>query len=100
MSQGRLSNEFEPVERKVQLAGNSTFVVSLPKEWARSQDLESGHSMYLYPHDDWLIAATGTVSDRTRSVTVDATLTGLEVTKRRIESAVRRGIRPDRDRRN
>ncbi len=49
MSNGEHPAEYEPVERKVQLAGNSTFVVSLPKEWARAQDLESGASMYLYP---------------------------------------------------
>ena len=42
----------DPVERTVQLAGNSTFVVSLPKAWAVEQGLESGSSMYLYPHDD------------------------------------------------
>ncbi len=61
----------DPIERKVQLTGNSTFVVSLPKEWALEQGLESGASMYLYPHDDRVIAAPEHVSGRDRSVTID-----------------------------
>ncbi|APW99472.1 PhoU family transcriptional regulator [Halobiforma lacisalsi AJ5] len=61
-----------PVERKVQIAGNSTFVVSLPKEWATEQGLESGSSMFLYPLEDRLVAAAGTVSCRDRSVAIDA----------------------------
>ncbi|SDK83993.1 phosphate signaling complex PhoU family protein [Natronorubrum texcoconense] len=74
MSQHSVSDEsFEPVERKVQLTGNSTFVVSLPKEWALERGLESGMSMYLYPHDDRVIAAPEHVSGRDRSVTIDAT---------------------------
>ncbi|THE63190.1 phosphate uptake regulator PhoU [Salinadaptatus halalkaliphilus] len=74
MSQNHLSpGSQEPVERKVQIAGNSTFVVSLPKEWATAQGLESGTPMYLYPHDDRLVAAASTVStrDRTRRIDVD-----------------------------
>ncbi|WP_440763314.1 PhoU domain-containing protein [Natronorubrum sp. DTA7] len=73
MSRHSVSDDsFEPVERKVQLTGNSTFVVSLPKEWALEQGLESGVSMYLYPHDDRVIAAPEHVSRRDRSVTIDA----------------------------
>ncbi|WP_436345951.1 PhoU domain-containing protein [Natronorubrum sp. FCH18a] len=63
----------DPVERKIQLTGNSTFVVSLPKEWALEQGLESGMSMFLYPHDDRVIAAPEHVPGRDRSVTIDAT---------------------------
>ena len=62
----------EPVERTVQLAGNSTFVVSLPKAWAVEQGLESGSSMYLYPHDDRLVVATETVSTPDPAVRIDA----------------------------
>lgn len=92
MSQERLSNgSFEPVERTVQFAGNSTFVVSLPKEWALEQGLESGMPMYLYPHDDRLVAATGAVSTRERAATVDAAAVADETALRRIERAYRIG---------
>ncbi|TYT62695.1 PhoU domain-containing protein [Natrialba swarupiae] len=87
MSNGEHPAEYEPVERKVQLAGNSTFVVSLPKEWARAQDLESGASMYLYPHEDRLIAAAETVTGRTQPVTVDAAGLDDETVLRRVEAA-------------
>lgn len=38
--------------RKIQLAGGSTFTVSLPKRWANEHGLESGAQMHLYPHSD------------------------------------------------
>ncbi|WP_135819627.1 AbrB/MazE/SpoVT family DNA-binding domain-containing protein [Halostella litorea] len=41
-----------PVTRKVQIAGNSTFTVSLPKEWATAHGLETGREVNLYPSDD------------------------------------------------
>ncbi|WP_265109014.1 PhoU domain-containing protein [Halosolutus halophilus] len=82
---------FEPVERTVQLAGTSTFVVSLPKEWALEQGLESGKPMYLYPHADRLVAATETLSSRDRTVTVDASTAADETVLRRIESAYTAG---------
>lgn len=73
MNQHSVSDDStDPIERKIQLTGNSTFVVSLPKEWALEQGLESGMSMYLYPHDDRVITAPEHVSGRDRSVTVDA----------------------------
>ncbi len=87
MSQYRSANGWEPVERKVQLAGNSTFVVSLPKEWALAQDLESGMSMHLYPHEDRVVAAAETVPDQDRSATVDAATVDDETVLRRVRSA-------------
>ncbi|WP_293033250.1 phosphate uptake regulator PhoU [Natronococcus sp.] len=87
MSQYRSANGWEPVERKVQLAGNSTFVVSLPKEWALAQDLESGMSMHLYPHEDRVVAAAETVPDQDRSATVDAAIVDDETVLRRVRSA-------------
>ncbi|WP_247002826.1 PhoU domain-containing protein [Halosolutus gelatinilyticus] len=88
MTQRALSNgALDPVERKVQLAGNSTFVVSLPKDWAIEQGLESGMSMYLYPHEDRLVAATETVSTRERTATVDAGTVPAETAVRRVRSA-------------
>ncbi|WP_306061150.1 PhoU domain-containing protein [Natronococcus wangiae] len=92
MSRNQLSNgSFDPVERKVQFAGNSTFVVSLPKEWALEQDIEPGMSMALYPHEDRLVAATEPVSTRDRNVTVDADAVTEETITWRIESAYMAG---------
>lgn len=73
MSQRRSADDATvPVERKLQLTGNSTFVVSLPKAWATAQNLESGMSMYLYPADDRVVAAPERVSTQERAVTIDA----------------------------
>ena len=38
--------------RKVQLAGGSTYTVSLPKRWAAEHDIEAGRRLCLYPNDD------------------------------------------------
>ena len=46
----------EPVERKVQLTGGSTYTISLPKEWATTNDVETGTPLVLYPSDDRLVA--------------------------------------------
>lgn len=83
---------WNPVERTVQLAGNSTFVVSLPKEWATDQGLEAGMSMYLYPHEDRLIAAPNSVADGDRSVTIDAAAIDDEAVLRRTRAAYLAGV--------
>ncbi|AXR76595.1 PhoU domain-containing protein [Natrarchaeobaculum sulfurireducens] len=77
----------DPVERTVQIAGNSTFVVSLPKAWAVEQGLESGSSMTLYPQDDRLVVATEAVSTPEPAVTIDASVAPEAVTIRRVERA-------------
>lgn len=45
----------EPVERKVQLTGGSTYTVSLPKEWAGEQRIEPGCYVNLYSRGDQLV---------------------------------------------
>jgi phosphate uptake regulator len=45
----------EPVERKVQLTGGSTYTVSLPKAWANKQDIGPGSHVRLYTRDDQLV---------------------------------------------
>ncbi len=77
----------DPIERKVQLAGNSTYVVSLPKPWALEQGLESGSSMYLYPHEDRLVAATETVSTHKRCVEIAVTDRSESSLARTVEAA-------------
>jgi len=44
--------------RKVQLAGNSTYTISLPKAWAEEQGLETGMPLGLRPRDGRLILET------------------------------------------
>lgn len=41
--------------RKAQLTGGSTFTVSLPKQWAKDIDLETGDTIRLFPRDQTLI---------------------------------------------
>ncbi|MFW5905355.1 MAG: PhoU domain-containing protein [archaeon] len=41
--------------RKAQLTGGSTFTVSLPKQWAKDIDLETGDTIRLFPREQTLI---------------------------------------------
>jgi phosphate uptake regulator len=45
--------------RKVQLAGGSTFTVSLPKQWASEHNIEAGDQLRLYPHEDGSLVVRG-----------------------------------------
>jgi phosphate uptake regulator len=45
----------DPIERKVQLTGGSTYTVSLPKDWAGNQDIEPGSHVNLYSRGDQLV---------------------------------------------
>jgi phosphate uptake regulator len=41
--------------RKAQITGGATFMVTLPKEWAEAQELQSGTKMALYPRADGVL---------------------------------------------
>jgi len=59
--------------RKVQQVGNSTYTVSLPKEWAQAVDIEAGSEVSLQTHiDDVLVVEPGErpAADRTVEVAV------------------------------
>lgn len=58
----------EPVERKVQLTGGSTYTVSLPKDWARDQGIEPGCAVTLYSRDDRLVMTRGADGPEDRQV--------------------------------
>jgi len=45
----------DPIERKVQLTGGSTYTVSLPKNWAGNQEIEPGSHVNLYSRGDQLV---------------------------------------------
>lgn len=47
-----MGNSENAYERKIQLAGGTTYTVSLPKEWASDHGLEAGASVRVYPHTD------------------------------------------------
>jgi len=61
----------EPIRRKVQLTGGSTYTISLPKEWATENGIETGTPLYLYASDDRLVAARDTGEDG-RTIEIDA----------------------------
>lgn len=62
----------DPAVRKVQFTGGSTYTVSLPKDWARDQDLSAGASLYLYSLEDRVVVAPAERSERGRRVTIAA----------------------------
>jgi len=61
----------EPIERKVQLTGGSTYTISLPKGWATDNGIETGTPLYLYAADDRLVAARETDDDG-RTIEIEA----------------------------
>jgi len=72
--------------RKVQQVGNSTYTVSLPKEWARAVDIEAGSEVSLQTHiDDILVVEPDRppAGERTVAVSVD------DASPTRVEALVR-----------
>jgi phosphate uptake regulator len=63
----------EPVRRKVQLSGGTTFTVSLPKAWAEARGLEPGSALRLYPLEDRVVVAPdgNTVAGRSATIRAD-----------------------------
>jgi len=54
-----MNDDTEPVERKVQLTGGSTYTVSLPKTWATDQHIEPGATVNLYEQGDQIVMMRG-----------------------------------------
>ncbi|AGB15312.1 phosphate uptake regulator [Halovivax ruber XH-70] len=81
----------DAVERTVQLAGNSTFVVSLPKTWALEQGIERGASIRLYPHDDRLVLAPEALEPAARSTRIDAESADASLVLSRVRDAYAAG---------
>lgn len=67
-----MSNGEEPVKRKVQVTGGSTYTVSLPKGWAGEQGIEAGSTVHLYSRDDRLLVSKGEYDGERSAVTVEA----------------------------
>jgi phosphate uptake regulator len=67
-----LTDGEEPVKRKVQVTGGSTYTVSLPKEWAGGQGIEAGSTVHLYSRDDRLLVSKGDSDTEKRTVVIEA----------------------------
>ncbi|WP_435182057.1 PhoU domain-containing protein [Halorussus sp. AFM4] len=61
--------------RKVQVTGGSTFTVSIPKGWAKENDIEAGDRVEFFPDNDSLILIPKRESEQTEG-TID--ISGLE----------------------
>lgn len=47
-------------QRKVQVTGGSTYTVSIPKEWARENDVKEGSSLAMFPRQNSIIVEPST----------------------------------------
>lgn len=80
--------------RKIQKVGGSTFTVSVPKEWAREQGLETGESVRLYTHRDGSLIVRGTQTDGEGlgSVALSVTESSVDAVERSIQGAYEAGF--------
>lgn len=62
----------EPVERKVQLSGGSTYTISLPREWITRHQIESGTPLHIYDHEERLVMIPKAANEERRIVRVSA----------------------------
>lgn len=62
--------------RKVQVTGGATYTVSLPKDWARDNDVEGGSRLAMFPRDGTLLVEKLRTEDTKTEGTME--VTGLE----------------------
>jgi phosphate uptake regulator len=67
--------------RKVQVTGGSTYTVSIPKEWAKDNDVDAGSTVEFYPEDDTLLLTPRTGEENTEGTLDVSNLTGDELTR-------------------
>ncbi len=77
----------EPVERKVQLTGGSTFTISLPKSWATRNDVNTGTPLVLYPGENRLVALKQTAHTGPDAISIDIRGVDPEALKKTLETA-------------
>jgi len=87
----RTATDGGPAERKVQLAGGSTFTVSIPKGWAQERDIAPGTGLFIYPFEDRLVVAPTEHASADRRATIDADTFETEMLVRRIQAAYAAG---------
>ncbi|CCQ33577.1 Phosphate regulatory protein [Halorhabdus tiamatea SARL4B] len=80
--------------RKIQKVGGSTFTVSVPKEWAREEGLETGEAVRLYTHRDGSLIVRGrqTDGDGLESVSLPVTESSVDAVERPIQGAYETGF--------
>jgi len=81
----------DPIERKVQLAGGSTFTLSIPREWGIAQDIQKGETVYLYRQRDRLIVAPSKIRRDGRGVRIDVAGDDVESLRQRLRAAYTAG---------
>ncbi|SNR25907.1 phosphate signaling complex PhoU family protein [Halorubrum vacuolatum] len=77
----------EPYERKIQLTGGTTYTVSLPKEWANEQALETGSRLRLHPRGDRLLLTQPAEDAQRRTIRISAARHDTDQIGRLIEAA-------------
>lgn len=87
----RTQTDGGPAQRKVQLAGGSTFTVSIPKAWAQERDIAPGTGLFIYPFDDRLVVAPSEHDGTDRRAAVDADAVDTETLVRQIQAAYAAG---------
>ena len=65
-------SESGPVERSVQIAGGSTFTLSLPREWGVAHRLEKGDSLYIYQESNRLVVTSSVPAGPDRITRIEA----------------------------
>ncbi|WP_135666084.1 AbrB/MazE/SpoVT family DNA-binding domain-containing protein [Halorhabdus rudnickae] len=80
--------------RKVQKVGGSTFTVSVPKEWAKRQGLETSETVRLYTHRDGSLIVRGSQTDGASlgAVSVPVTGSSVDAVERSIQGAYEAGF--------
>lgn len=56
----KIAEKINEEQRKLQVTGGSTFILSLPKDWARRNELKRGSSMMLREEDDGTLSISPT----------------------------------------
>lgn len=59
--------------RKVQVTGGSTYTVSIPKDWARENDVSEGSRLAMFPHNNSIVVEPVDASSSKSEGTIDVT---------------------------
>jgi phosphate transport system protein len=79
--------------RKIQIAGGTTYTVSLPKEWASDHDLEAGARVRVHPYEDGslLVQTAGHAEPEREPLRLAPTDASVEPLQRQVRAAYRTG---------
>ncbi|SFS10043.1 phosphate transport system protein [Halomicrobium zhouii] len=79
--------------RKIQIAGGTTYTVSLPKEWASDHDLEAGARVRVHPYEDGslLVQTAGHAESERDPLRLAPTDASVETLRRQVRAAYETG---------